>query len=105
MGAVLWICILIYAYLAYRLLKLLVGPTTSRRDRLVIMFVFGSILVLIPTWDVLWGRIYLSYLCSTAAGMKVYKSVPLEKKYFKENGDLDFQYTPGKPQILAERYM
>lgn len=58
-----------------------------------------TVLILIPTVDEIAGRIYLSYLCNTEAGVKVYQTVELPAEYWdgegkkmrflKPNGDID----------------
>ncbi len=45
-----------------------------------------AILVLIPTWDQLIGRVYFYTLCTTQGGVKVYSTVELPSEFFDEGG-------------------
>ena len=45
-------------------------------------FITAIIIILIPTWDVISGRIQYSYLCAADSGIKVYRHVKLESQYF-----------------------
>lgn len=56
------------------------------------------VVLLLPFADSIAGRIYFNHLCSTEAGVKVYRTVELpaeywdwqgNPKFYKENGDLD----------------
>lgn len=49
-----------------------------------------AILILIPMGDEIVGRITLSYLCATEAGVKVYQTVELPAKYWDEHGKARF---------------
>jgi hypothetical protein len=44
------------------------------------------LLFALPFGDEIAGRIYLSYLCSTQAGVKVYQTVELPAEYWDEEG-------------------
>lgn len=50
------------------------------------------LLFLLPFGDEIAGRIYLSHLCATEAGVKVYKTVELPAEYWEADG---------KPRYLA----
>ena len=45
--------------------------------------------VLLPTWDIIPGRLYFNYLCETEAGVKVIKVIELDRSYFKLDGQPD----------------
>ena len=51
--------------------KWLVGQVVSKKAKVLIIAVF----VLIPTWDVVPSWLYLTYLCETEGGVKIYKSI------------------------------
>lgn len=53
------------------------------------------ILILIPTGDAIVGHLYLNYLCSTEAGVKVYQTVELPAEYWDEKGRPNFFNTYG----------
>jgi len=53
------------------------------------------ILFLLLFGDEIAGRIYLSYLCSTEAGVKVYQTVELPKEYWDEEGRAKFRVYEG----------
>jgi hypothetical protein len=42
--------------------------------------------VLLPTWDIIPGRVYFNHLCKEA-GVKVFKTVKVDKSYFLPNGE------------------
>lgn len=57
------------------------------------------LLFALPFGDEIAGRIYLSYLCATQAGVKVYQTVELPAEYWDEQGRVKFKTfksdTPG----------
>jgi len=48
-----------------------------------------AVFVLIPTWDIVPGQLYFQHLCKEEAGIKVFKTVEVERMYFLENGQPD----------------
>ncbi|MEW6248540.1 MAG: hypothetical protein AB1555_17800 [Nitrospirota bacterium] len=58
-----------------------------------------AIFVLIPTWDIVPGRLYFQHLCKTEGGVKVHKTVEVDKTYFLANGQPD----QAKLQEIFER--
>jgi len=57
----------------------------------IIVFTFvATVFVLIPTWDIIPGRLYFSHLCETEGGLKIYKQVELPAEYWDENGKPKF---------------
>jgi hypothetical protein len=44
------------------------------------------IFVLIPTWDILPGKLYHEHLCKTEGGIQVFKTVEVDNSYFLPNG-------------------
>lgn len=56
-----------------------------------------AVFVLIPTWDIVPGQAYFHHLCRKDAGVKVFKTVQVEKAYFLPNGEPD-------QKKLAERF-
>jgi hypothetical protein len=62
----------------------------------------GVTVTLIPTWDVIAGRLYFRYLCAADAGVRIYKSVELRPE------DYAVQF-PANPAVyrrlqISERY-
>jgi hypothetical protein len=55
------------------------------------------VFVLIPTWDILPGRLYHQHVCETQGGVQVYKTVEVDKAYFLPDGRLD------EKKLLLER--
>lgn len=43
------------------------------------------VFVLIPTWDIVPGKLYFKYLCNTEGGIRVYRQVGLPAKYWRED--------------------
>lgn len=48
------------------------------------------VFALIPTWDIILGRLYFNYLCETESGIKIYKQMELPAEYWDENGESNF---------------
>lgn len=65
-------------------------------------WVAGLIMLLIPTWDILPGRLYFHHLCSTEAGMFVYKTVELPDEYFLKKGERDERYPERSENAYAQ---
>lgn len=63
--------ILIYFYIAYRVIKYVVKKTEKKYYGILTLLFF----ILLPTWDVILGKIYFNHLCKTEGGLKVYKSI------------------------------
>lgn len=84
---------LLYIFVA-RLTVYLVGKrTTSWLVKGLVIAIF----VLIPTWDILPGRVYFQRLCERDAGVKVFKTVGVDKAFFSADGRPD-------QKKLAERF-
>lgn len=66
--------IILYLFIAYKVTFYIANKTKKKR------YWIGSILffILLPTWDVIIGKIYFNYLCENQAGLKVYKSVEVD---------------------------
>lgn len=56
--------------------------TVKRLQTKKAKFIAVAIYALIPTWDVIVGRLYFHTLCSTEGGQKIYKSVEIGKEYY-----------------------
>ena len=61
----------------------------------------GLVMLLIPTWDILPGYLYFTYLCNTKAGVFVYEQVELPEEYFLKAGDGDERYQKRSPHAYA----
>ena len=55
--------------------------TTARGKKWAAGLITAIIVILIPTWDVIAGRIQYSYLCTTESGIRIYKHVKLGPEY------------------------
>lgn len=53
------------------------------------------VVILIPTWDEIAGRLYFHYLCATEGGVKVYKQIILPADYWNADGSQKF-FPPGR---------
>jgi len=62
--------ILLYIYLVYRAIKYVVIKTGKKQYWIATLFIF----ILLPTWDVIIGKVYFNHLCQTEGGLKVYKN-------------------------------
>ncbi|MGE3154315.1 MAG: hypothetical protein AB7G48_16350 [Nitrospiraceae bacterium] len=56
-----------------------------------------AIFVLIPTWDIIPGRLYHQYICQKEGGVEVFKTIEVDKTYFMPDGRLD------EKKLLLER--
>ncbi|HQY58146.1 MAG: hypothetical protein KA240_07815 [Nitrospira sp.] len=45
--------------------------------------------VLLPTWDIIPGRLSFQHLCETEAGIKVFRTVEVEDEFFMSDGQPD----------------
>ena len=55
----------------------------------IIVFTFvATVFVLIPTWDIIPGRLYFKHLCKTEGGIKIYKQTELPAEYWDESGNI-----------------
>lgn len=59
------------------------GP---KRKKAIAGFIAALIVILIPTWDEIAGRLYFHYLCATEGGAKVHKQVKLPAEYWNADG-------------------
>lgn len=78
-------------YLAFAVIatKLLVRRVKSKRTKWSVGFASALVFFLIPTWDVIVGKIYLQSLCAEQGGAKIYKVTELGKEYFLSPGEVN----------------
>ena len=69
--------LLIYLAVAWLVIKRL----PSKKAKWIAVAVF----ILIPTWDVILGRLYFYSLCMTEGGQNIYKTVEINKEYYSPN--------------------
>ncbi len=67
-----------YILAAYFIVKV----QKSKRKKIIAT----TIMILIPTWDVIIGRTILYTLCASQGGVHVYQTVELGSEYFDRNG-------------------
>ncbi len=67
-----------YILVAYFIVKV----QKNKRKKIIA----ATIMILIPTWDVIIGRAMLYTLCATQGGIHVYQTVELGPEYFDEDG-------------------
>lgn len=75
----------LYIWLALFVAKRVGASTDSRLAKYVTIAVFA----LIPTWDLIPGKLYHEHLCKTEGGVKVFKTVEIDRTYFLPNGQAD----------------
>lgn len=78
------VVLVLYVYLAKVAVKFVGKRTTNKLAKYAVIAVF----VLIPTWDIIPGWLYFNHLCKEA-GVKVLKTVEVDKSYFLPNGEPD----------------
>jgi hypothetical protein len=94
-GLLMLSALVIYVWLA----RLAIKHTKNRILKYVVIVTF----ILIPTWDIIPGRLYFNHLCSTKAGAKIYRTVQLPAGYWDERGAARFsvnQYDHNKMRYI-----
>jgi len=74
-----------YAVVAMIIVKAIGKHTGSNVAKYAAIAVF----VLIPTWDILPGHLYHEYLCKAEGGVRVIKTVEVDRVYFLADGRPD----------------
>ncbi|MBI4207824.1 MAG: hypothetical protein HY527_22625 [Betaproteobacteria bacterium] len=101
----LWLILIVLAIAVW-----IAAKVTKRFERRSAKITVGALVFLlvffVPFADEIAGRIYLSYLCATEAGVKVYKTVELPAKYWDERGRAKFLRANGDldKTILGNRF-
>lgn len=85
-----------YVYLA----KVAVQFVRKRADSKFATYATIVIFVLIPTWDIVPGWLYFNHLCEKEGGIKVFKTIEVDKSYFQSNGHPD-----EKKLSISNRFM
>lgn len=75
----------VYVYVAKVVVQFVGRRTQSNLAKYATIAVF----VLIPTWDIIPGRLYFNHLCEKDGGIKVFKTVEVDKSYLTPNGQPD----------------
>lgn len=75
----------LYAWMAFFVAKKVGKSTGSKLAKYATIAVFA----LLPTWDILPGLLYHAHLCKTEGGVKVFKTIEVEKAYFLPDGRPD----------------
>jgi hypothetical protein len=55
----------------------------------ILQIICAAVFVLVPTWDIIPSRLYFHYLCKQEGGVRVLKTVDIDKAYFKRDGHPD----------------
>lgn len=58
-------------------------PSSSTR---VLQGIALAVFVLLPTWDIIPGRLYFQHLCQTKAGISVFRTVYVDQAFFRTDG-------------------
>jgi hypothetical protein len=105
-GLVAIVVLYCYVRLAIWLAKWIAGKCESSKAKWIVRIAVTSVFVLIPTGDVIVGRIYLNHLCSTETGVKIYQTVELPAEYWDEQGRPKFFAANGfvDMKLLPNRY-
>lgn len=74
--------ILLVVFLYVWLARFVVRRIESRATKYIVIAIF----ILVPTWDVIPGKLYFNNLCAAEAGVKVYSTVKLPAEYWDEQG-------------------
>src|SRR5437773_872909 len=95
MGFGILLGVIAYFFLANGVAKAVEKKTGNNKPRYITITIF----VLIPTWDIIPGWLYFAYLCNTAGGQKIYKTVELSHEYFLKAGEPDRSQRSGHGDI------
>lgn len=107
MIALFWIIIaFFYIKLAFWLARFLSRHSQKTKTQKLVKFGVALVFVLIPTWDVILGRLYFNHLCATEGGIKIYRQAELSDKYWDEKNNPVFIVGGGKfdPTPLKNQY-
>lgn len=85
MGFFILLGLIAYVVLAKFIVSALGKYTQNKAAKYIAIAVF----VLIPTWDIVPGYLYFNHLCEKEAGVKVFKTVEVDRTYFIANGQPD----------------
>lgn len=94
-GLSILLAVVAYVWLA----RFVTKRITNRTAKYAVVVLF----ILIPTWDIIPGKLYLNYLCENEAGVKVYKTVELPAEYWDKKGRPRFyvnQYDHNKVRYI-----
>lgn len=69
---------------------LVVRRLTEKKSKKRAWLIGIIVIILVPTWDVILGRVYYHSLCAVQGGAKVYKQVELPAEYWEEVGGTTF---------------
>ncbi len=96
---------LVYSTVGFFVIRWLMRVPRKGKYKALVAVIGIVVLLLIPTWDEIAGRIYLRHLCATQAGVKIYKTIELPAKYWDENGDPIFVNSRGvlDMEMLGDR--
>ena len=67
--------LLVYALIALLATRLLAHIPKKRTTRWAVALLVLAVFALIPTWDIVPGRLFFAHLCETEGGLAVYKVV------------------------------
>lgn len=85
MGFFVLLGLIAYVVLAKFIVRAIGKYSESKAAKYVAIMAF----VLIPTWDIIPGYLYHEHLCKAEGGVKVFKSVEVDKTYFLADGRPD----------------
>lgn len=85
MGLVVLLGLVAYYFIGRAVARVVEKKTGSKKAKYIAIAVF----VLIPTWDIIPGWLYFNHLCEKEGGIKVFKTVEVDKSYFEPNGQPD----------------
>lgn len=97
--------------LGYVLLALWATHRVARKPKhfarkLLLASLVGLVFIAIPTWDIAFGRVRMSTLCSTEAGVRVHRAVALDKKYLSDDGSPRTERVIGKAAYrIGQQYI
>jgi len=87
MGFAILLGLIAYFFLARAVARAVEKKTRSKKAKYITIAIF----VLIPTWDIIPGWLYFTYMCKSEAGIKIYKTVEVDETKFLANGEPDEQ--------------
>ena len=104
-GLLMLVAFLIYVSITVTITRWIIRIPKRRVHKWIVALISLSVFALIPTWDVILGRVYFKYLCETEGGIHVYKTVELGPEYFMEDASPNYFSSTSPNYFFKEHYL
>lgn len=89
-GLIMLVVLVVYLLVTIAVTRWIVRIPKRASRKLIVGLVSLAVFALIPTWDMILGRMYFNRLCETEVGVQVYETVELDPKYFQKYAEPNF---------------